>query len=54
MQQRDRDVLEHMIRYCDRIAGYLDNLENSKPRFMEEQMCQDDNGFYAVCEKNET
>ena len=22
MQQRDRDVLEHMIRYCDRIAGF--------------------------------
>ena len=28
MQQRDRDVLEHMIRYCDRIAGYLNKLEN--------------------------
>ena len=41
MQQRDRDVLEHMIRYCDRIAGYLNKLENNKSRFMEEQMCQD-------------
>ena len=29
MQQRDRDVLEHMIRYCDRIAGYLNKLENN-------------------------
>lgn len=41
MQQRDRDVLEHMIRYCDRIAVYLNKLENNKSRFMEEQMCQD-------------
>ena len=41
MQQRDRDILEHIIRYCDRIAGYLDKIENSKARFLEDQMCQD-------------
>ncbi len=41
MQQRDRDILEHIIRYCDRIAGYLDKTENSKARFLEDQMCQD-------------
>ena len=36
MQQRDRDILEHIIRYCDRIAGYLDKIENSKARFLED------------------
>ena len=41
MQQRDRDILEHIIRYCDRIAGYPDKIENSKARFLEDQMCQD-------------
>jgi len=24
MQQRDREILEHMVRYCDRVAGYLE------------------------------
>jgi len=41
MLQRDRDILEHLVQYCDRIAGYLDKLENSKSRFLEDQMCQD-------------
>ena len=27
MQQRDRDILEHIIGYCDRIAGYADALD---------------------------
>ena len=41
MQQRDRDILEHIIGYCDRIAGYLDRHENSKSGFLEDLMCQD-------------
>ena len=41
MQQRDRDTLEHIVRYCNRIAGYLNILENNKARFLEDQMCQD-------------
>ena len=41
MQPRDRAVLENIIRYCDRIAGYLETLKNSRERFMEDQMCQD-------------
>lgn len=41
MQQRDREILEHMIRYCDRVAGYLEKLGNSRECFLEDQMCQD-------------
>ena len=41
MRQPDRDILEHIIRYCDRIEGYISKLDNSKERFMEDQMCQD-------------
>ena len=41
MQQRDREVVEHIIRYCDRIAGYLNKLDNDQDRFMKDQMCQD-------------
>ena len=41
MQQRDREILEHMIRYCDRVASYLEKLGNSRERFLEDQMCQD-------------
>ena len=41
MLQRDRDILEHIIRYCDRIAGYMDELEKKKDRFFDNQMCQD-------------
>ena len=32
MQQRDREILEHMIRYCDRVASYLEKLGNSRER----------------------
>jgi len=41
MQQRDQDILEHIIRYCDRIAGYLERLDHSKDHFLSDQMCQD-------------
>ena len=41
MLQRDRDIVEHIIRYCDRVEGYLAKLDNSRDRFYEDQMCQD-------------
>ena len=41
MVQRDRDIVEHIIRYCDRIENYLNKLHNSKECFLEDQMCQD-------------
>ena len=41
MRQPDRDILEHIIRYCDRIEGYINKLGKSKERFREDQMCQD-------------
>lgn len=41
MLQRDRDILEHIIRYCDRVSGYLDQLDNNRERFMGDLMCQD-------------
>ena len=46
MQQRDRDVVEHIIRYCERIAGYMDKLGNSREMFLQDQMCQD---AYCMC-----
>ena len=41
MRQRDRDILEHIVRDCDRITGYIEKLGNSQERFTEDQMCQD-------------
>ena len=41
MLQRDRDILEHMVRYCDRVAGYLSKLDSDRGRFEEDLMCQD-------------
>lgn len=41
MQQRDREILEHMIQYCVRVSGYLVKIGNNRDRFMEDQMCQD-------------
>lgn len=34
MQRRDQDILEHIISYCDRIAGYIDKLGNNKEAFL--------------------
>ena len=41
MQQRDRDIVEHIIRYCGRVESYLESLENSPDRFFKDLMCQD-------------
>ena len=41
MQQRDRETIGLIVRYCDRIAGYLSKLGNDKNQFLENQMCQD-------------
>ena len=41
MLQRDRDILEHIIRYCNRIKSYVNKLEESKDQFLNDQMCQD-------------
>ena len=34
MLQRDRDILEHMLRYCDRVTEYLGKIDNSKVQFI--------------------
>ena len=41
MLQRDRDIVEHIIRYCDRTENYLNELGCSKENFLGNQMCQD-------------
>ena len=41
MKQRDRDMLDHIIRYCDRISGYINGLSDGWNSFESDQMCQD-------------
>ncbi|MBQ6383959.1 MAG: DUF86 domain-containing protein [Clostridia bacterium] len=41
MTQRDSDLLNHIIRYCEKAKSYLARCENGKDQFMRDSMCQD-------------
>ena len=41
MTPRDQDILNHMIKYCDKINDYLNRCGNSKDQFLQDSMCQD-------------
>lgn len=41
MKQRDREIINHIILYCERVESYLNKLGTSKDAFLADQMCQD-------------
>ena len=43
MNIRDKQILEHMVRYCEEILGALNRFDNSKESFMNDYI------FYNSC-----
>ena len=41
MTQRDSDLLNRIIRYCEKAESYLDRCENNREQFLLDSMCQD-------------
>ena len=46
INERDRSILEHMIRYCDEIEEYVARFGDSKEAF------DNDNAYRAACSLN--
>ena len=41
MKPRDRELLRRILRYCQRISGYLQRIDTSKEAFSSDPMIQD-------------
>ncbi len=41
MTQRDSELINHIIRYCEKSRLYMSRCDNDKNKFMQDPMCQD-------------